>query len=79
MKWYCTKLKKTIETSKDAIPDKDLGFVCPCGRWFDGNKTRVSYHRNLGSKDKPNLVLRYRIAIDQNMPSDVDLHFLVKI
>ena len=29
-----------IETSDDAIPDPDYGFVCDCGCWYDGETAR---------------------------------------
>lgn len=59
MKWYCNKLRKQVATSKDAIPDKDIGFCCDCGLHFDGKDTWKTYHLNLGTELNPNWVLRW--------------------
>lgn len=60
MKWYCKKLNRAVETSIDAMPDKDLGFLCDCGLWFDGINTWKTSQLNLGTDMNPNWVLRWK-------------------
>ena len=36
-KWYCKKLKKKVTCNSYAIPDPEIGFICDCGQWTNGD------------------------------------------
>ena len=33
IKWFCKKLSRSIEVSKDAVFNPKFGWICDCGQW----------------------------------------------
>ena len=53
--WICKKLHIRVKTNKNAVFEKELGWICECGLWTSGTDeyhTRIALGQREVSEDK---------------------------